>query len=228
MAQQAPAHEAPTGREAALATVMARLAEGDRAAVLTLRERFRPELARAVRAVARQRHARLDADEVDELVTDLALELGTLAGAWDPAGAPPWVWARHRVAQVVDRHLGQWSRPLEHAEGGAADRPVPVPASGAEPPVLEVLGSLARRDPGVALLREAVCRVASERDQAIFFETAVQAALGDRSPAATVAGLLGLRPEAVRQQTRRVRQRVRRLAADDPRFAALAELAVVA
>jgi hypothetical protein len=70
--------------------------------------------------------------------------------------------------------------------------------------------------------------VASERDQVIFFETAVQSALGDRSPAATVAGLMGIRPEAVRQQARRVRLRVQRLAADEPRFAVLADLSVVA
>ena len=221
------AAEPATQREQALVAVMARLAEGDRAGVLTLREHFRPELAAAVRRVARRRHAALDADAVDELVTDLALELGHLAGAWDPAGAPPWVWARHRVALVVDRHLGQWTRPLDQAGLQVADRGGPPPP-GEEPAVLEVLDGLANRVPEVALLREAVGRVASERDQVIFFETAVQSALGDRSPAATVAGLMGIRPEAVRQQARRVRLRVQRLAADEPRFAVLADLSVVA
>ncbi|CAN5722272.1 hypothetical protein BH10ACT1_BH10ACT1_29720 [soil metagenome] len=70
--------------------------------------------------------------------------------------------------------------------------------------------------------------MASDRDQVVFLETAIQASMGDRSPAATVARLLGLTPEAVRQQHRRVRLRLQRLAEDDPRFAGLAELAVVA
>jgi len=39
---------------------------------------------------------------------------------------------------------------------------------------------------------------------------------------------MGIRPEAVRQQARRVRLRVQRLAADEPRFAVLADLSVVA
>ena len=94
--------------------------------------------------------------------------------------------------------------------------------------MLEVLAGLARDHPEVALLREAVGRVASDRDQLIFFETAVQASLGDHSPAVTVGQLLGIRPEAVRQQHRRVRLRVQHLAATEPRFAALADLPVVA
>ncbi len=214
------------GREAALVAVMTRLAEGDGAALYTLREQFSGELSRAVRGVARTRRAALSADEVDELVTDVVVELAGLAATWSPGGAPPWVWARHRVARVVDRHLGQWASPLEPDRAAAvADR---APAAGVEPPVLDVLASLARHHPRVALLREAVARVASGRDQEVFFETVVQVSLGDRSPAVTVGGLLGMRPEAVRQQHHRVRLRVQRLAANDPRFAALADLPVVA
>lgn len=214
--------------DAALAEVMSRLAAGDAAAVLTLREAFRDDLAGAVRRVARRRRARLDADTVDELVTDVVLELARLAPSWKPGGAPPWVWAHHRVAAVVDRHVGQWTRPFDDAEHRCHDRSAVPAAPSTEPDVLVVLDGLAGWCPAAALLQEAVERVASPRDRELFFEHAVQAALGDRSPATTVARSMGLEPEAVRQQAHRVRERVRRLAAAEPRFAALAELAVVA
>ena len=218
---------APNDRELALVQIMARLAAADGAAVYSLRERFRPELVRAVRAVARTRGARLSADDLEDLITDVAVELARLAPSWDPLGAPPWVWARHRVASLVDRHVGQWTRPLDEEEHAAA-AVEGVPTASAEAPLLEILAGLAHWHPEVALLREAVARVATDRDQVIFFETAVQVSLGDRSPAVTVAGLLGIRPEAVRQQHRRVRLRVQRLAAEEPRFATLAALPVVA
>lgn len=215
-----------------VAAVMARLAEGDGAAIITLRERFGPELARAIRGAARHRGARLGADEVDELVTDVAVELAGLAGAWRPGGAPPWVWARGRVGEVVDRHVGQWADPLDGPVAGpraeAAARSVPPPGAGSEPPVLDVVAALAGRHATVALLHEAVARVASPRDQVIFFEAAVQTSLGDRSPAVTVGDLFGLAPATVRQQQLRVKRRLRALAASDPRFAGLADLPVVA
>ena len=62
----------------------------------------------------------------------------------------------------------------------------------------------------------------------LFLETEVQASLGDRSPAVTVGQMLQLRPEAVRQQHGRVRKRLQALAASDPYFADLADLAIVA
>lgn len=214
-------------RETALIEVMAQLVAQDGAAIYTLRERFRPELALAVQSVARSRGARLSADDLDDLITDVAIEVARLAPAWDRRGAPPWVWARHRVASVVDRHIGQWTRSLDE-ERYATSLAEAAPAPSAEAPMLDVLAGLALHHPKVALLHEAVRRVASDRDQLIFFETAVQTSLGDRSPAVTVAELLGIRPEAVRQQHRRVRLRVQQLAATEPRFAVLAELPVVA
>jgi len=211
-----------------LAEVMARLAEGDGAAILTLRERFRAPLVRAVRGQARRRGARLAADDLEEVLTDVVVELARVAPGWDPAGgAPPWVWAHHQVGAVVDRHLGQWADVLD-PDAEVRQQAGPPAAAGQEAAVLDVLAGLAQRQPVLALLQEAVALVASDRDQALFFEVAIQEASGDRSHAASVAQLYGLRPEAVRQQTRRVRQRLRRLAQDEPRFAELATLAVVA
>ena len=87
---------------------------------------------------------------------------------------------------------------------------------------------LAVEDPSVALVWEALLTVASARDRAVFLEVLVQTSLGDRAAAATVGGLLGMKPEAVRQQVSRIRRRLRDLAALDPRFADLAGLAIVA
>lgn len=214
--------------EAEVAKVMAQAAAGDVAALVALQERFRPELVRAIRRVVALRRARVDADALAGLVLDVAMELFELAPSWSPeGGAPPWVWAHHRVAAAVDRHLGQWASPLDD-EGGWLDRAEPPASPGTEPPVVEVVARVARSEPTVALLDEALHLVATDRDRTLFLETAVQRSLGDRSPAATVALQHGLRPDAVRQQGRRVRRRIQQLAAEDPRFARLAELPVVA
>ncbi len=221
--------DAPTAREVLLNEVMAAAAAGDGAAVFTLRTSFGPEIERVVRGVASSRGARLSADDVDQLATDVSMELFRLAKGWNPDfGVPPWVWARHRVAAVVDGYVGQHTRSLEVVEQAQAERADGPASPGHEPPTLEVVARLAEQDPVVALLWDAVSQVATPRDQFLFFETELQSSLGDRSPAATVGALIGLRPEAVRQQTRRVRVRLLELAAADPRYAGLADLAIVA
>lgn len=221
--------DAPTARESLLIEVMAAAAAGDSSSVFALRESFGPEIERAVRGVASRRGVRLSADEADQLAIDAALELFRLAKAWDPTfGTPPWVWARHRVAALVDAHIGQHTRPLELVEGVLAEVAAPPAASGDEPSVVEVIEQVAAEDASVALVWEALRTVASERDRAVFLEVLVQASLGDRAAAATVGALLGMQPEAVRQQVSRIRRRLRDLAAANPRFADLADLAIVA
>lgn len=220
----------PTAREAQLAEVMNHLALGDMAALFDLRSNFEPELARAVRSVASKRGARLTSQEVADLVTDLAVELARHAAAWRPdGGAPPWVWARHRVGAVVDRHIGQYATSLdEERMGELVDTPAGPPATGADRAVSEMFLELAAAQPLVATLLEALGLVASERDVLIFFELTYQAASGDPSPANTVADLFEMQPTAIRQQHSRVRRRLRELAATEPRFAPLADLPLVA
>lgn len=224
-----PDRSEPTAREARLAALMAMAAERDPAAVFALRETFALELERSVRGVASSRGVRLSADDVDQLAIDVAMELYALAPAWNPDfGVPPWVWARHRVAAVVDGHVGQHARPLELVDRGELDRPAPPATSASEPSVVDVIEQLAAEDASVALVWDALVAVASERDRALFLEVLVQTSLGDRAAAATVGGLLGMKPEAVRQQVSRIRARLRGLAATDPRYADLADLAIVA
>lgn len=224
-----PEPTSATAREARLAAVMASAAERDPAAVFALRESFADDLERTVRTIASSRGARLSADEVDQLAIDVAMELYALAPGWNPDfGVPPWVWARHRVAALVDGHVGQHTRPLELVDRAELDRPAPPASSDREPSVIEVIEQLAAEDASVALVRDALVAVASERDRALFLEVLVQTSLGDRAASATVAALVGMKPEAVRQQVSRIRRRLRELAATDPRYAGLAELAIVA
>jgi len=209
-----------------LVEVMARLAAGDGAAIYTLQDRFGGELARQVRVHASRRRARLTADEVSELVIDVALEIAELAGSWKPDGAPPWLWAWSRIGRVVDRHIGQWTDLLDPNEGD--NEAEPRPSSGSEPAVLDVLEKLAQLDPRVALFDEAVALIASPRDRELFYEHGLQSSLGDRSPATTVGHLVDMNPAAVRQQNRRIRLRLQRLADTDPRFASLTSSPLVA
>ena len=222
--------EGASEREARLAEVMGRLAAGDEAALFDLRTNFESELATAVRSVAGKRGARLDSQEVSDLVTDLVVELARHASAWRAErGAPPWVWARHRVGAVVDRHIGQYATSLD-AEGfrELADSPERAWTSGRDRSVREMLETLASEHPVVELLLEAVELVASGRDASLYFELSYQAASGDPSPANTVAQLLDMQPAAVRQQHSRVRRRLQALAAEQPRYAPLAQLPAVA
>ena len=111
-------------RRGELAAVMSRLAAGDEAAVVTLYERFGGQIAAAVQRVARHRPGRIDRGELDGLVFEVCFELASVAGGWSPdGGALPWVWARHRVANVVDRVLGHVTEVLDEGRRGRARRP---------------------------------------------------------------------------------------------------------
>ena len=211
-----------------LVAIMGRLAAGDGAAVRDLVERYGPQLQRTVRSLAAHRGARLQAEEVDEVVLDVAIVLAHGAASWRAdGGAPPWVWARHRIANVVDGYVGQWALPLDEATHQEAFVAPPV-ATAREQSVLAILAAVGRRSVEVALLGEAIGLVATPRDQEIYLEVLVEMADGNRAPADAVARLHGLTSAAVRQQFRRVRVRLQCLAATEARFAPLADLPSVA
>lgn len=214
--------------------LMGRMADGDAAAVFTLQAEFGPQLAAALRRVLVARGVELGRRELEELVADVALDLHEHAGAWRPeGGALPWVWAAHRVANVVDRHLGQFTDELDddrlgRIETATAMAPRRETNASDEPPSFSVLERMALDRPEARLLRDALVEVAGERDRELFLEMAVQSWLGDRAPATSVAAHLGMSPEAARQQKRRVAGRLAGLAAADERFAALSDLRLVA
>ncbi len=220
------------GRLRRLVELMAAMAGGDTAAVFALRGEYGGSIAAAVRDALGRRGALCTHEEIEGLVVDVCLMLFDTAAAWSAdGGALPWIWARMRVGNLVDRHLGQYADRLDEQRDG---RMAEGPGTGGgqactdEPPVLDVLDRLGGAHPAARLLQEALGQVASVRDGELFLELRIQELLGDRSPAVTVGVLLGLQPEAVRQQHRRVRLRLRRLAESNARFAPLASLPLVA
>jgi DNA-directed RNA polymerase specialized sigma24 family protein len=225
-------HEGEGGSERDdLAAVMRRLAEGDEAAVVTLYERYGGPIAAAAQRVVRQRRGRVDRDDLDAIVFEVCFELASVAGAWSPeGGALPWVWARRRVANAVDRVLGQWAEPLDEPRlAGAGAEPEPVAGWVGEGTMLSAFESLVPNLDSARLLSEALdeARI-STRDRELLFEYAYEKHSGNTSPAATVAPEFGMREVSVRQAFRRARQRLLGLAACDERFAPLAELHLLA
>jgi hypothetical protein len=214
-----------------LVAVMRRLADGDEAAVVTLYERYGGQIAAAVQRQGRHRRTRIERGDLDGMVFEVCDELGKVAGAWSPAGgALPWVWARHRVANVVDRILGPWTEPLD--EGRLADlddRPVEGVEAAADGSLLDALERLVPDLASARLLTEALDAAAiSARDRELWFEYQYEKHSGNASPAATVAPVFGMREATVRQAARRARQRLLRLIADNERFAPLADLPLLA
>ena len=215
-----------------LVAIMRRLAGGDEAAVVTLYERYGGPIAAAVQRVARQRRRLLGRDDLDGLVFEVCFELATIAGRWSPdGGALPWVWARHRVANVVDRVLGQWSDPLDDERMGVV---AAWPLDGVghvadDGSLLDALGRLVPDLASARLLAEALDHERiSVRDRELLLEYAFEKQSGNTSPAATVAPRFGMKEVSVRQAARRARQRLVRLAASNERFAPLADLPLLA
>lgn len=225
-----------------LVAIMRRLAGGDEAAVVTLYERYRGPIAASVQRVAAQRGRRLGRDDVAGAVMDVCFEIASVAGAWSPeGGALPWVWARRRVANVVDRTLGQWTELLDEARlaalpgeraTGAAPAAPADPAPQVAQPDGSMLDALARLAPDLASARLLAAALdaggISTRDRELWLEYEFEKRSGNRSPAATVAPAFGMREGAVRQVVRRARRRLLGLAAGDERFAGLADLPVLA
>jgi hypothetical protein len=210
-----------------LEALMARLADGDGRAACVLALEFSGPIGAAVRAHLADLGVRdVERDELDSLVVDVCIMLADVAGAWRPdGGAAPWQWAYHRVRRVVSRFVGQHAEVLDD---GTADLPAPPVAPGDEPDLTELLEGLAAEWPLVALVREGLEAVATARDRQILLEVGVQTALGDPSPAVTVAAIRGMTPAAVRKAVSRTRGRLRSLADRDPRFAPLADLPLAA
>jgi len=209
-----------------LESVMARLARGDRAAVVTLYQDFGRVLAAVVR-----RHLSsfgtqdVTREDLDGLVLDACFAIADCAPAWDPAtSVAPWTWAERRIAALVNRSIGQYADELD-------DRAFELPAGGAgdvdDTSPLDLLD--ARREPVCRLLRDAFDSAGvSERDRKLLLETRLQASLGDPSPATTVGMLFDMQPAAVRQAVKRTRDRLRGLADAESRYAPLADLALLA
>lgn len=206
------------------------MAEGDRAAIFTLYEEFGATIGAVLRRhIQRMGPERVRPDEVDGLIIDACFELFACASAWDPArGAMPWTWAERRLANLVARAIGIHADELDSDRVADIQEPSSGVAAADDTEEGDVLADLAVMDDRCELLSQALAKVASPRNRAVLLEVKVQSALGDPSPADTVGHRYGMRPDNVRQVVKRTRDRLRRLAAEDQRFAPLADLALLA
>ena len=222
--------ERPRFDRARLVELMAAMADGEPSATFDLSREFNGPLAAVVRVELRRRSiVRVDEDELGGLVLDVALALSEVAHAWDPDGALPWHWARHRVRAVVDAWIGQFADRWDPDRHAPARSSAEVEAwSGREPSMLEVLDGLAGQHPAISLLAEALAEIGSPRDQELLLAYVVQQQAGDPSPSVTLGLLTGRSPDAVRQAVARVRRRLRQLVATEPRYAVLDGLPLVA
>ncbi|HEX4902568.1 MAG TPA: hypothetical protein VFV42_07140 [Acidimicrobiales bacterium] len=209
--------------------LMARMAEGDAAAVFALNEHHGHRIAGAVRQHLRECGVdRVTPDDLQGLVLDACMELLAVAAAWRPGGAQPWHWAWGRVRTVVTRWVGVHADPLEGVRP-EVDHEAPVPAPSCEDTLAEAFARLVEDDPLVRLVAEAA-QAARVDDVALvcLLDYRVQQDQGDPSPAHTLAERYGVHPDALRQRISRGRRRLRDVVRSDPRFAAIADLELVA
>ncbi|MDZ7675344.1 MAG: hypothetical protein U5K30_09785 [Acidimicrobiales bacterium] len=210
-------------------TIMARLVDGDTAAVFTLYEHHGHRVAGVVRRQLRRCGLdRIAPEDLRSLVLDACMELLTVAPSWRPGGALPWWWAEGRIRAVVNGWVGVYADSIDdHGQSAEETDPYHPPAD--EDTVAETFARLVDEVPLVGLVAEAARE--ARIDQTILLcllDYAIQQDQGDPSPAHTLAPRYGVSPDALRQRVSRSRKRLRAVVADDPRFAPLVDFALVA
>jgi hypothetical protein len=228
-----------------IAHLMQAIAAGDRSALWTFRDVADPPVRRRLLTTLHRLDVPFDADDLDGMVTDAVLAIADVAGAWRPGGAPPWVWAHHRVVRVVHRFVGIFATSLDAlADGGRGEvlarltacgqRGIPPAPTGLILDSAQVMSDtraalkrLAAERPDAALFDAALSETVSARDAALWLAVLDEREAGNRHPALTVGVRFGMRPEAVRKAVQRVGQRLRRATHDD-RFSDLASLPLFA
>ncbi|MGH9120288.1 MAG: hypothetical protein ACRD0A_21195 [Acidimicrobiales bacterium] len=216
-------------RRERLNQIMAGIADGDGARLFDLWDEFGGDLRATMCAHARMRgHDRLTHGALDDLAGEAWLAMRGLAGSWRPDGALPWVWARARLAAIVDEVLGPAVRPvLTVGEREVAVEVTAVAFLGAEPPRVETLHGLATVHERCRLLRMAMDEALAPEEQELLLDYVVQCGSGDPSPSITVGAVFGLQPATVRQRVVRARRRLATTIAGDDRYAPLAGVALL-
>jgi DNA-directed RNA polymerase specialized sigma24 family protein len=214
-----------------LVEIMGQLADGDETAAFALYERFGDKVGGTVRAVLRTRRLTLVRDEVDGLVLEACLAIGAVAKAWSPdGGALPWVYARRRIENCVDRLAGQYALSLDTVGLDTLEDAAPAASAvDGERPLVDAFADLVAVDDRCRLLHDALDRArVTSTDRELTLRYAVEQGSGNRSPATTVAAMFDLRDAAVRQRVHRSKSRLRAVAASEQRFAPLADLPLLA
>lgn len=224
VAQPHPVEQIPTVEQ-----IMTRLAAGDAAAVFTLYEHHGHRVAGVVRRqLARCGVDRINGEDLQSLVLDACMELLDVAGSWRPGGALPWWWAEGRIRNVVNGWVGVHADSLDdHVR--AVEEGEAFHAACDEVDLHATFARLVAEVPIVGLVAEAAR--AARVDEPILFcilDYSIQQDQGDPSPAHTLAPRYGVSPDALRQRVSRARRRLRAVVDADPRFAPLADFALVA
>ncbi len=208
---------------------MARLVAGDTAAVFTLFEHHGHRVAGVIRRQLRRCGVDdVAVEDLQSLVLDACMELLQVAASWRPGGALPWWWAEGRIRAVVNGWVGVHADDLDDHLASIEDHEV-FHAATEEREIADTFARLVDDVPLVALVAEAA-RAAKIDDLILccLLDYQVQQDQGDPSPAHTLAPRYGVSPDALRQRVSRGRKRLRAVVDDDPRFAPLADFALVA
>lgn len=210
----------PTIDRTHLARSMAAMA-GDRAMIFPFLEHYGDDLERVVRRILfdfGRRDLANDPGEVAGFVLDAAFVICQRAPSWDPAGgALPWHWAMRAIRHDIGVTIGNARVDVDVEDVDLGPPTARCSGSGAN----FDLDEMARRDPLLGLLLEAVREVTSPRNAAVHLEYRIQHCCGDPSPAHTVGAMFDLSPANVRQIDRRVRRQLSELVSTDARYADL-------
>jgi DNA-directed RNA polymerase specialized sigma24 family protein len=127
---------------------------------------------------------------------------------------------------LVCERVGPVTTPLVREEQLGAARPL-VTAVLDDGDVSTALSALASDDERCALLLEALEVAVSPTDAEVLLRLRVQLDSGDPSPSHTIAGELGVNAPAIRQRASRARRRLADVIRSDPRYAAIAGIALL-
>ncbi|MDW3217097.1 MAG: hypothetical protein R8F63_00680 [Acidimicrobiales bacterium] len=211
-----------SGTTQTIESVMARLVAGDGDAVADLFELGATPVRRCILATLQEKGIWVDRDRLDDITRDALLELVRIAPGWRAdGGAAPWTWARHRLTSLAFDRIGILADEIDdltHQEQSGAST-----ADVGEPAVVVLRGLEADHD-GVRILTDALGRITSERNAAVWLDVLSEEAAGNRSPAETVAQTHDLTAANVRKICQRVRCQLRALAQSEPDFKQLLTL----
>jgi hypothetical protein len=193
-------------RREQVARTMAGVAAGRAEAIAELFDIAAPPVRQMVLSAFRRSSIWVHRDQLDDIVRDLVIDLVELAPSWRAdGGAMPWNWARQRLVAGAFARLGNFCDDLDESALVETAAPSVIRT---ELSVLEVFGRLAREHGTAAVLRQGLEQCVSRRDQTIWLEFMSEKALGNTSPAVTVAQNHGMTPPAVRKVVQRVRARL--------------------
>lgn len=214
---------------AAVTKAMASIQAHDACGVESLFDLAFMPVRRIIQHEIRSSGVHLSNDQLEDLTRDAIVDLAGLAGVWRPdGGALPWTWARKRIVANAFRSLMGCCDELDEEKVASSETGLVLVPPTETADLSETLVSLAETHPEANLLLEALLVVASERDRRVYLDYVVEQATGNPAASGAVAMIHGLGQANVRKIVERVRRRLSQLASEEPGYAGLADLHLVA